>query len=208
MEFFEWDYLGLVRALKTGYAEFEAIGRKVAGGEFPRCTSCQAKIGTLQWQPPFLVRLTTNKYGDLCTDGIDILLSHRFREACRAAKITGVQFAPEEVCVRAKAKPETDYQLLRIQHVITRLDEEASGLVVSKLVGCQLCRVAARERVERIRVDESSWTGLDVFCPSGLYGAVLVTARFVEMVSKYSLTNFHFIHQDDYREPKKWTDEH
>ena len=204
MKFFVWDYLGLVRALKTGYAEFEVVGRKVFGSEFPKCSSCQAKIGTLQWQPPFHLKFTTNVFGDLCTDGQDLLLSRQFREVCDQAKLRGIEFAPEEVSVRANTNPAIDYRVLRIQNVITRLDEQASGLVVSKLVGCQLCRVAARERVDRIRVDESSWNGLDVFRPSGLYGAVLVTERFVEMISEYSLTNFHFIHQDDYREPKVW----
>lgn len=201
MIFYVWDYLGLVRALKAGWAEFETIGRKVFGGEFPRCGRCQAKIGNLQWQPPFKVRLTRGRAGDLCTDGQDILVSRQFREAWTESGLSGIHFESADVETSDPLQLDKLYNVIRVGTVTTRLDETASGLIVSNLVGCDYCRVASRQKVDRIRVDETTWTGLDVFRPSGLYGAMLVTDKFVDMVAQHKLTNFHFIHQDDYREP-------
>jgi hypothetical protein len=88
--------------------------------------------------------------------------------------------------------------------VCVRMDEESSGLVVDELVGCDQCRVARRKKVDKIRVDEDTWGGEDIFRPSGLFGVVLVTERFVEFVRQNGFTNFDFIHQDDYSEPRKF----
>lgn len=207
MEFYVWDYLGFVRAMQTGYAEFKAIRRKAFGGEFPKCPQCDTRIGTLEWQSPFTVELTTNKFGDLCTDGQDILLSDRFCDAWNESGFKGLKFENASVeIVNAKLSTPT-YRVARISHTITRLDEEASGVVASNVVGCDQCRVMAREKVERIRLDMKTVPELDVFRPSGLYGATLVTSRFVDLVNERRLENFHFKHQDDYREPKVF-DEH
>ncbi|OYP38914.1 double-CXXCG motif protein [Rhodopirellula sp. MGV] len=202
MGFYVWEYLGFVRAMKTGFAEFKAVGRKKFGGEFPKCPECETRIGTLNWQPPFVVQLTTNKFGDLCTDGQDILLSDRFREAWVNSGLTGLRFERVNVEVAITERSTPIYFVARIAHTITRLDEKASGVVASNVVGCDSCRVMAREKVERIRLDRHTIPELDIFRPSGLYGATLVTSRFVEFVNELSLKNFHFKHQDDYREPK------
>ena len=202
MIFYTWDYLDYVRARKTGFSEFETVGRKKFGGEFPKCPSCDAKVGALEWQPPFIVETTTDKFGDLCTDGQDLLLSDAFHNAWMASGLSCLTYADDRVDLVSSQPNVPNYTVVHIPNTITRLDESASGLVPSNVVGCDLCRVAAREKLDRIRVDMESWTGVDAFKPSGLYGVVLVTSQFVKMVNDAGLTNFYFVHQDDYREPK------
>jgi len=198
--FYIWDYLDYVRALKTGYAEFKTPGKRVRGDRFPTCPYCGTRIGTLPWLPPYIVKLTTKKLGDLCTDGLQLLISREFRDAWDACGLTGLEFVDEPIQVQGRIPDTADYMLVRPVHAITRLDEEASGLIFSDFDGCDECRSGTCEKIDRLRIDESSWTGLDVFRPSGLYGRVVVTSRFVEMVEKFELTNFHFIHQDDYHD--------
>ncbi len=202
MEFYVWDYCGYVRAAKTGYAEFNEVGKRNLTDHFPLCPYCGVRIGYLVWLPPFRVKLTTKKLGDLCTDGITILVSKHFREAWQQRDLKGLEFVADPVKTNTSEGDQMEYQVVRIPDVVTRLDESASGLEIEMMAGCDQCRAANRKRVQRIRVDESSWGGEDAFHPSGLYGVTLVTSRFVEMVKDYQLTNFHFIHQDDYFEPK------
>jgi len=199
--FYIWDYRDYVRALETGYTEFKTPGERRRGDEFPICPHCGARIGTLPWLPPYIIKLTTKKLGDLCTDGLQLLVSRRFRDAWDTCGLTGLEFVDEPIQVQGRIPDTVDYRLVRPVNAITRLDEEASGFVLKKLVGCDQCRFSTREKVDRLRIDESSWAGLDVFEPSGLCGNVIVTSRFVEMIEKYELTNFHFIHQDDYFYP-------
>jgi len=200
--FYIWDYLGYRRALETGYSEFKTPSERVRGDVFPTCPHCGARIGTLPWLPPYVIKLTTKKLGDLCTDGLQLLVSRKFRESWDECGLTGLEFVDEPIQVQGRISDTVGYRLVRPVHAITRLDEEASGLVVETFVGCDQCRVASRKKVDRLRIDESSWSGLDVFEPSGLCGHIVVTSRFVEMVERYQLTNFHFKHQDDFREPR------
>ncbi|MCO6046719.1 hypothetical protein NG895_22715 [Aeoliella sp. ICT_H6.2] len=209
MEFYVWDYLDYTRAARTGYAEFKTLsrdstGRRKLSKNFPSCPHCGVRIGYLVWLPPFRIKLTTTKLGDLCTDGLTILVSKQFREAWQQRVLKGVEFVTDPVKTDTRKGELMEYQVVRIPDVITRLDESASGLEIEKMDGCGKCRAANRKRVRRIRVDESSWEGQDAFHPSGLYGVTLVTSRFVETVRDFQLTNFHFIHQDDYFEPKTY----
>ncbi len=98
--------------------------------------------------------------------------------------LAGIDFRMETVECSDQRAIEMGYKVLRIPFTTVKLDEEASGVVIDELVGCDVCRVASRKRVNRIRVDEHSWNNWDVFFPSGLYGELLVTKRFVDFVSK------------------------
>jgi hypothetical protein len=208
MVFFELDYLDYVRAEKSGFAEFEVDETKphTLAREFPKCPSCQTPIGDLSWLPPHFVTLTTKKFGDLCTDGDAILFSERFRRAWEASGMSGLMLWDEPVQARMRRNSKVEsmptYFVAKPTCVCIRMNEESSGLLVDELIGCDRCRVSKRKKVDRIRVDEGTWGSEDIFRPSGLYGVVLVTECFVDFVEQNGFTNFHFIHQDDYSEPR------
>lgn len=208
MDFYELDYLDYARARDEGYAEFDvddAHGHLLES-DLPRCISCGVAIGSLRWLSPYYVTLTPGKIGDLCTDGDEILVSRRFRTAWESSGLSGFSFSVEPVQIvrRPKADARRPIELLVAEpcFAYVRLDEAASGLVVDRLLGCDHCRVASRQKVDRLRLDASTWRGEDVFRPTGLYGVVLVTERFVAFVREHGFTNFHFVHQNDFREPR------
>lgn len=206
MIFYVLDYLGYVRAAHTCLAEFRPNGRKQYGTKFPLCPICGERIGSLEWQPPFEVILSTSKLGDLCTDGLDILVSKRFCDAWDEYELAGLVLDEHQVKVLNDESLIGYYRVLKPPHTFTVLNNQESGLVEQESEICNHCHVATREKLERIRVNEKTWSGFDIFRPSGLYGKILVTERVVKMVGECQFSNFHFIHQDEYHEPRVFED--
>lgn len=193
MEFFEWK---IAVSSRTNFAGFTILG-EARYSERPRCRYCGVEIGRGDWLPPYRIRFEHSRVGDFASDGTSFVLSERCVVALQSEGIEGLRFAHEPVetmgsvgsFIAAFPKP-----------TLTRLDEQGSGMEVLDVLGCRHCRVLRRLRVERLRIDESSWDGKDVFRPSGLFGTVVVTRNFVDVIQNYELKNFHFIHQDDYQE--------
>ncbi|MFC2156126.1 imm11 family protein [Acidobacteriota bacterium] len=186
-----------------GFYEFRSTGDKSLG-ELPTCPNCGFRIGTKQWLPPYNIKITGKYIADLCANGIgsEFLVSKRFADSWKKSNLSGLNFINSPINIKNVKKFKKgelpEYLLVRPEITLTRLDEKESGLFISKLAGCDVCRVASRESIERLRIDESTWEGQDIFLPSGLSGEFVVTEKFVEFVEKNEFTNFVFIHQDDY----------
>ncbi|MBN2574705.1 MAG: hypothetical protein JXP73_09060 [Deltaproteobacteria bacterium] len=196
MEFYE-----LKLTNEEPYAVFLRVGEVAWAPEWPVCPDCGARIGVRDWLPPHNVRIQKGRLGDLCTNLRSFFVSERARQVLERAKLVGLRFSDTPVSARRKIAPG---YLVYPPHTLTLMDEEASGIVLEELVGCDTCRVAQRKRVECIRVQEATWRGEDIFKPSGLFGVILVTSRFVETVEAAALSNFHFVHQDHYRKDWNW----
>jgi hypothetical protein len=158
------------------------------------------------WTPPFNVKLKGEDYGDMCRgSGEQFLVSSRFVEAWKESGLGGLQFSDDEVALRPWREMQDivpHYFVAFPAHVLTKLDEIASGIEVEEVVGCEDCRVAQRKRVERLRIDENTWNGEDIFYPSGLYGVLVVTQKFDDFIRANSFTNFPLTHQDEYSESR------
>ena len=191
---------------EEGYCNYTPLGKRRLG-DFALCPHCNGEIASKPWLPPYNVMLNGKRFGDLCVDvGRTLLVSDRFASAWREAGLTGFEFRPEPIDVRtqgavADMQP-PGYTAAIAAAKVTRLDEAASGLEASIVGGCEQCRTANRKKVERIRVDESSWDGVDAFYPSGLFGELFVTERAADLIRTHGFTNFPLIHQDDYREDR------
>lgn len=162
-----------------------------------RCPHCNDVIGTLEWLPPYKGKIKGIKIGDLITDGSDFIVSEKFVDAFNNSPLTGLSFSDEEVKLGKKLKQK--YYLAKPKYVLTYLIEEECGLVLRSRDGCDKCKSLDIKKIDRIRINESSWNGEDVFKPSGVYGSILVTQRFVDFVKEHEFTNFTFVHQDDYK---------
>jgi len=172
---------------------------------FPECPRCHCRIGPWEWLRPFRVKTTKSRcFGDLFTDKMVLTVSQGFREAAVAAQLKGLSFWDDHLEVyrsgSALFSQAPTYHVVHRNYSFTRIDPSGSGLVVQELVGCEHCNVMTRARVERLVIDELTWNGDDIFWPTGLYGACVVTSRFVEVVAQGSFANFTFIHQDEYVE--------
>ena len=203
MQYYVWDHYNILRPDKTDYAEFETSKGYLLSDDFPRCPFCHAQLGGRDWLPPFSGMFTAAKLGDLCGDILGILLSERFRAKWESSGLQGLEFLDDEIKAVYKRNVDTKrYFVTRVQHTLTLVDHEASGLVPKKIVGCEKCGVMSRKKLERLRFVEKTISELDVFRPSGLYGRTIVTERFVGFVNEHKYTNFYFVHQDDCVEPR------
>ena len=204
MIFYAVDYLKIALN-QNGYYSFEKF--LPSRGGFPLCPACSTRIGPKLWHPPFRATLIGDHAGDLCCGTCqELLVSRRFVNAWKDSGLSGLRISDDAVEIRpSEGLPEEspEFFVAFPKYTITRLDEVASGLEIHKLVGCDVCRGAQRARVRRIRIDESSWEGWDIFYPSGLYGHLLVTERFRLFVEEHAFTNFEFIHQDTFHEERK-----
>lgn len=207
MTFYVLNVLAMTSS-RDGYCRFDFL-RDSELGDATRCPKCGVAIGPRPALPPFTVKLFGDRLGDVCTSGFgsEILLSSNFVAAWLRSGLVGLKVYPPGTSklrlpplLRASG---ATYQMATVESTLTKLDHDASGLVVSRQIGCEVCDVAQRRRVARLRIDESTWHGEDLFFASGLFGVVVATERVVEFTRSEGLTNAKFIHQDEYREERE-----
>lgn len=190
---------------ESDFYQFRAMLRKL--GDSPLCPHCRAPIGGKVWRPPYHITLKGEAYGDMCRGrGQQFLVSTRFVGAWHTSGLSGLEFSNEPASLRPWRKMQAvvpEYYVALPKHVLTWLDEVASGLQVAGVVRCDACRAVQRKKIERLRIDEDTWGGEDVFYPSGLYGVLVVTERFRQFVVSNGFTNFPFTHQDDYAKSRR-----
>lgn len=193
MIFFEWQ---IAVSSKSRLAGFD-IQNKARYSRPAECPYCGDEIASGDWLPPHRIAFDSPTVGDFASNGTSFVLSDSCVAAVRAAKVTGLGISQDPVegtggdgvFFAGFPKP-----------VLTRLNERESGVDVTEVSGCERCRVFSRRKVDRLRIDETTWNGEDVFRPSGLFGVVVVTQKFVEIIREGGFENFHFVHQDDFRE--------
>lgn len=179
---------------ETTYRDMEPshIGE---GKDRRKCPACGAFIGSLPWFPPY--RAQVNAYGrdlgDVAFFG-DILVSERFRQAWTEAGLKGIDaFQPLE---RLRVRPArlgrktVTYYKVDVLHFGTRVDLQRSLIEYRESYTCMTCfdQVGA-DSVRGFKIDESSWTGEDIFEAWGMPGVIVVTERVKKLSEDYGLTN-------------------
>jgi len=189
MDFFVLDYS---HPAQSRFAEFKLVGKPLRV-EPPVCEDCGEPLGPLIRLPPYHYQVKSGPLGDLITDGMVFAVSERFRDSYRDSSLRGLSFSDEPVRLNATVS------CFMASPIRTRtlLDEPKSGLVANAVRGCDRCRVLALRKLDRLILQESTWTGDDVFM-MGCISTTLVTETFVEFVRTKDFTNFHFINQLEY----------
>ncbi len=193
MVFFEWN---IAVSSKSKLAGFEIQGEP-RYSEGRKCSNCGAEIATGDWLPPHRIKFDTPSIGDFASNGTSLVLSERCVLAIQSEGVRGLRISEVPVTV---AGGEGVFFAGFPEATVTRLDERSSGVDVIDVSGCDECRVLTRSKIERLRIEESTWDGKEVFRPSGLYGVTVVTQVFVDLIHNQGFRNFHFVHQDDFRE--------
>ncbi|MCK4760684.1 MAG: hypothetical protein KAW12_00695 [Candidatus Aminicenantes bacterium] len=189
---------------EKGFYELDFIG-KISMGELYRCPECDTPIAIKPTLPPFNIKLKGKNFGDLCA-GVcyEFLVSKRFAALWKESGLMGLEILDYPVNIKKTGKFKNidtpEYIMVRPDVTLTHLNEKESGLIIKDSAGCNKCKLSTRKKVERLRIDESTWDGQDIFYLSGLYGVLVVTEKFVEFVEKHQFTNFVLVHQDDYNE--------
>lgn len=164
-------------------------------GDAPKCVSCGAWIGLRPWLPPY--RATLQVYGRFLGDiafesGNDLLLSERLLTAWHSRNLKGLRtISPVEIF---GAKPKRfskqiqPYFHFAVPRSETCIDFKKSDFHYAKPIRCNVCYEAAVDAVKRLVIDESTWTGEDLFEPRGL-PITIVTERVVKLAEEFDLKN-------------------
>ena len=174
-------------------------------GDPHRCPQCNEFFGMLRWLPPYNAEIVVR--GQLLGDvvegsGWDMLVSERFRNAWQQEGLRGItDFSPLQRLrirpARLGRKPLT-YFHVEPSHFGTRIDPERSRVEYNRPATCPLCKQAGIDSIRGFTIDESSWTGEDLFLVWGLQSTIVVTDRVRQLRDDYGLTNMNLIPVEKY----------
>jgi hypothetical protein len=172
----------------------------------PRCPQCGEGTGSRTWLPPYRVALVVERGG--LTDvafapGMDLLFSSPLLENWNAAGLRGLlgQEPVEIVKLRPKRYIE---QAPRYFHAFagrttTRIDEQRSGVVRRGVIYCEFCKSGSGINwIDGFAIDESTWSGDDIFVPWGLSGIIVVSDRVRELRDEHGMTGAVLIPVEQY----------
>jgi len=178
-----------------------------------RCEVCGKLMGNLSWLPPYKAELEFwgREAGDVAFRTAEgFLVSHRFKELYEKTDLKGLNgFIKVEIVKikRHKRKyPEIipDYYYVRVPISHAKLDFEASGVVFTGEFICEGCKSGrgVYKSIERIVIEEGTWSGEDIFIARGLWGSFLTTERFKDFYINNNFKNGEFLETENFY--KKW----
>lgn len=161
-----------------------------------KCPRCGESMGSFfPWLPPFRASLRAygKQLGDVAFETSDILVSEKFRLAWTAAQLKGIDtFHPlERIRVRPArlGKKTPTYFVVQPKRFGTRVDLNRSLIEYDRPFTCMMCLEAGVETVRGFTIDESSWTGEDLFIAWGKPGSIIVTDRVRQLRDEHDLKN-------------------
>jgi len=183
-------------------------------GEGRRCQICNEPVNSLPWLPPYHAEIAVHgsKLGDYVkVSGTSALVSDRFRLAWAAEVLRGIdEFSP---LARLRIRPARlgrrplTYFHVTAQYWGTQVDFKRSVFDYTRGGTCHHCHSGIIETVRGLFIDESSWTGEDIFMAWGKPGSIIVTDRVRQMRDKHGLTNMNMTPVEEFFwDPlKQWT---
>lgn len=168
-------------------------------GDAARCSGCGEFMTMMPWLPPYRVVLEvwTNTFGDIAFGPYgELLLTSNLVRAFEQSRLTGLQIqGPVEVIQikrRGGARVQTDSpSYLCAMPIVahTKIDMAASGVETKDPIYCADCQAGLLMRHARVVVDESTWSGEDIFYARGLSGLIITSERFAEWFDRLRVNN-------------------
>jgi hypothetical protein len=176
-------------------------------GPAPHCHLCGSAMGMLTWLPPYRaeIELLGREAGDMVFGpGNELVVSQDFMRSYKDFGLRGLHdFHPVEVVKiirKNKHAPREvpPYYCVSISRTSTLIDQETSGLVMKRAWTCDYCRTGLIKSIQKVVIDEDSWTGEDIFYARGLPGTRITSERFKNFVLEADIKNGDLIGADEY----------
>lgn len=180
---------------ETIFSKMEPIHRGSVA-DCRKCPSCGDTVTSLPWLPPYRAEIVAHnrQLGDVAFFGMTILVSEKFRQAWTHAQLKGIEtFHPlERIRVRPArlGRKALTYYYVDVHHFGTRIDLNQSLIEYAKPFTCKTCHDGVgTDSVRGFKIDESSWTGEDIFVAWGKPGSIVVSDRVRQLRDDCGLTN-------------------
>jgi hypothetical protein len=160
-------------------------------GEAPRCPACGEYVGMREWLPPYEVELELHgdDWGDVAYFGADMLVSCRFADAWKRARLVGLEVLDQVRVVKPRRADVPEYLRTAVSVSEAAVDEARSRIVRGRQPTCRLCRSGGIDAIRGLVVEKETWSGEDVFEARGLQGLVIASDRFRAFAEDEGLTN-------------------
>jgi hypothetical protein len=172
----------------------------------PTCPRCGAHVGMMPPLPPYraTLRVYGKRRGDIAFNGTSqLLVTENALSVWRSAGLRGFDTTEPVEIVRTIPRALTtpgSYRMLIPRHDGTEIDRERTVIERDGPVTCVYCGGRSpMTSIKQLVIDETSWSGADLFVPRGVNGQVVVTERLVTCSAKAGLENVSTAALDQYR---------
>lgn len=195
----------LEKQIRCPYSMYVERIEPIHRGKPPQCDVCGRAIGLASWLPPLRVAVHASSAGftDISrSNQVDLLVSERFRKSWIKAGLQGISefSALESLQLHSPRKPRRKiaYYHIAPEMSTTAIDLEHSSIQYFRPISCAHCKTEVVKKIDRLVIDEKTWTGADIFYPRYLHEFIVVSDRFLEMCETFGIEKVHSTPIDKY----------
>lgn len=168
-------------------------------GEAMLCSQCGCALTSLEWLPPYDVKVSKKKIGDFIFGTFDsFLCSQNFKVNYEKSAFKSVKnFHKVNLFYRGKLIPEM-YYYPKIPTIIAFIDLDL--IEFEEKIFCKTCQLCSsiKKRINGVSFLKPDLIKDDIFFISSL-GSIFVSEKFKEFVEKNNFTNAEFIEAEDFK---------
>lgn len=166
-----------------------------------KCEVCGCNLTSLQWLPPYEIRVSRKKLGDFIFGTFEnFMVSSRFRKQFEKEGLKGIRsFRPISLYFRKKLLDE-EYYFPEIELADVAIDWEQSEVVFDGDKECPKCFRAGRivTGMKALIFKQPDKIDLDIFNPQS-FTELVVSERFRDFVSRNKFTNLLMIESSKFK---------
>jgi len=182
----------------NGFAYGEEKGN-VNTGDAIFCVECENPLTMLEWLPPFEIKLSKGKLGDVIFGTFNhFIVSEKFKELYQKNKFTGI-LTFESVTIYQKGELLIDkYYYPKIVLSDVHIDIEKSGIIFEGVEKCSTCQKAGRviKKIKGLYFSNEEKIEYDIFCTKMLPGDMIFSKQFKDATK--DLLNLSFTEVEQY----------
>lgn len=166
------------------------------------CENCDRTLTSLKWKPPYNIKVSKSKIGDLIQGTYDnFIISENFKDIYLNHNLKGIEsFNKVKIYFRKKELNEI-YFYANVVLSNVRIDIKKSNIQFSEtdLEYCDVCQNKdIISDMDGIFFENEDKINLDIF-HTKLIPSPFFSERIVEIIQKYNFTNFNFEEISNYK---------